>query len=260
MQVASERLVQRVWSRFRRTHSQRLRNFLIEHYVPLVREHAQRICAKLPPAVQADEMASVGTLGLMEAIETFDPQRDVKFETYCSRRVSGAIYDELRSLDLMSRLLRQRARRLAHVTQDLWAELGRRPSDEEMAGRMAMPIERFRSFARSARAPIMHSLSGGRDDDDREIGEVAMLADGRTADPTYQAQRGMLRDLISRGLSRADRLILLLYYYEGLNMAQVGRALGLSESRVSQKHKRIVKDLRSRLIGRSNDFEASLAA
>jgi RNA polymerase sigma factor for flagellar operon FliA len=106
----------------------------------------------------------------------------------------------------------------------------------------------------------MHSLSGGRDEDDREIGEVAMLADGRTADPTYQAQRGMLRDLISRGLSRADRLILLLYYYEGLNMAQVGRALGLSESRVSQKHKRIVKDLRSRLIGRSNDFEASLAA
>ena len=257
MSVARQRLVARVWVRYKRTRTECLRNFLIEHYLPLVQQHAQRMSAKLPRSVNTDELVSAGTLGLMDAIESFDPALGNKFETYCSRRISGAILDELRSIDMMSRLLRQRARKLSSVTQQLWSELGRRPSDQEMADGLQMSMPQYRQFLRTAVPPSLHPLSASRDPENPELDSVGIIADQRAADPAHEAQRHTLKELITRGLSRAERLIVLLYYYEGLTQEQIGEALDLSESRVCQMHKLVLKRLQAHLADRIEECEAA---
>ncbi|MHC4611493.1 MAG: sigma-70 family RNA polymerase sigma factor, partial [Planctomycetota bacterium] len=124
-----------VWVKYKRTRSRSLRNMLMEKYLPIVKYNAERIAAKLPDEVENDDLISAGVFGLMDAIEAFDLSRGVKFETYCAPRIRGAILDELRSMDWVPRLVRNRAHKLAQATQSLEAELGRAPSEEERAGR-----------------------------------------------------------------------------------------------------------------------------
>ncbi|MHC4091236.1 MAG: FliA/WhiG family RNA polymerase sigma factor, partial [Planctomycetota bacterium] len=225
------------------------RNMLMEKYLPIVKYNAERIAAKLPDEVENDDLISAGVFGLMDAIEAFDLSRGVKFETYCAPRIRGAILDELRSMDWVPRLVRNRAHKLAQATQSLEAELGRAPSEEELAGRVNLPRTEFDKLLRDATAIAVVSLSRKHYDSDssREVREIDVLEDKRGRDPVSEIQKRDLKQLIVRGLSRAERLILILYYYEEMTMKEIGAALDLSESRVSQMHSAVLNRLKIQL-------------
>ena len=240
------------WADCRATASEDVRNRLIEHYLYLVRYNAERIGAKLPDEVDVDDLMSAGIFGLVDAIDAFDLSRGVKFETYCAPRIRGAILDELRNMDWVPRLVRHRAHKLADATRTLEAELGRVPHDEEIARRLKMSKAQFQKLLQDANAVSLISLSRKYTDPDsqRDVFEIDVLPDDRGCDPVAEAQKQDVRELVSRGLSRAERLIVVLYYYEQMTMKQIGQTLDLSESRVSQMHSAILARLRAQLQAR----------
>ena len=245
-----------VWREFRRTPDDSRRNQLIEHYLYLVRYNAERIGGKLPDEVDVDDLMSAGIFGLVDAIDAFDLERGVKFETYCAPRIRGAILDELRNMDWVPRLVRHRAHKLADATRALEMELGRIPNDDEIARRLNMSRAQLHKMMRDASAVTLVSLSRKYSDLDsqREISEIDVLPDDRGSDPVAEAQKRDLKDLVTRGLSRAERLIVVLYYYEQMTMKQIGQTLDLSESRVSQMHSAVLERLRAQLQARQREF------
>ena len=244
--VEAEVDTQTLWPEFKRTGDRRLRNQLMEHYLPLVKYTADRISAKLPNEVDVDDLVSAGVFGLVDAIEAFDLARGVKFETYCSPRIRGAILDELRTMDWVPRLVRSRAHKLENATKILRAELGRLPSDDEIAHKMAISRPELDKLIRDATAVSLISLSRKHSDNDssRELQEFDVLDDQERYDPVNELQKRDLRDLVMRGITRVERLILVLYYYEEMTMKEIGATLDLSESRVSQMHSGILARLR----------------
>ena len=247
---------QRLWSEYKRTRTPRLRNVLMERYLPIVKYNAERIAAKLPDEVENDDLMSAGVFGLMDAIEAFDLGRGVKFETYCAARIRGAMLDELRSMDWVPRLVRNRAHKLERATRGLEAELGRAPSESELAKRMNLPQEEFAKLLRDANAVSLVSLSRKcyESDSSRAVREIDVLEDKRGRNPVTEVQKQDLKELITRGLSRAERLILILYYYEQMTMKEIGVTLDLSESRVSQMHSSILNRLKNQLRYRQREL------
>ncbi|MBP7744993.1 MAG: FliA/WhiG family RNA polymerase sigma factor [Phycisphaerae bacterium] len=248
------------WREFRASGDDHIRNRLIEHYLYLVRYNAERIGAKLPDEVDVDDLMSAGIFGLVDALDAFDVERGVKFETYCAPRIRGAILDELRNMDWVPRLVRHRAHKLADATRALEAELGRVPNDEEVARRLNMTRPQFHKLLQDANAVSLISLSRKYTDPDsqRDVFEIDVLPDDRGSDPVVEAQKQDLKDLITRGLSRAERLIVVLYYYEQMTMKQIGQTLDLSESRVSQMHSAILDRLRAQLQARRKELVPDL--
>jgi RNA polymerase sigma factor for flagellar operon FliA len=246
------------WQEFKRTGDDGVRNRLIEHFLYLVRYNAERIGSKLPDEVDVDDLMSAGIFGLVDAIDAFDLERGVKFETYCAPRIRGAILDELRNMDWVPRLVRHRAHKLADATRALEMELGRVPNDEEIARRLNMNKPQFQKLLRDANAVSLISLSRKYADPDsqRDVFEIDVLPDDRGCDPVAEAQKQDLKDLVSRGLSRAERLIVVLYYYEQMTMKQIGQTLDLSESRVSQMHSAILERLKVQLTERQKELNA----
>jgi RNA polymerase sigma factor for flagellar operon FliA len=251
--------LQAAWRDYKKTGADELRNRLIEHYLYLVRYNAERIGAKLPDEVDVDDLMSAGIFGLVDALDAFDLTRGVKFETYCAPRIRGAILDELRNMDWVPRLVRYRAHKLADATRSLEVELGRIPNDDEIARRLNMSRPQFQKLLRDANAVTLMSLSRKYADPDseHEVLEIDVLPDNRGRDPVTEAQKQDVKDLITRGLSRAERLIVVLYYYEQLTMKQIGQTLDLSESRVSQMHSAILERLRAQLHAREPDLVAA---
>ncbi len=251
-----------VWRVYARDHGERARNILIENYLPVVRYVADRIHKKLPSEVDVNDLVSAGVFGLMAAIEAFDPARGVKFETYGATRVHGAILDELRSWDWVPRLARSRSHKLHNVTRELESELGRAPTHEEAAARLGVGASDFAKMARDSNAISVISLSrkkaGG--DGENDLSEIDVLEDRRSLDPLREAHRKDLRDVITRGLSRAERLIVLLYYFEQMTMKEIGATLDLSESRVSQMHTLILGRLKAQMSHRQAELRQTAAA
>jgi RNA polymerase sigma factor FliA len=244
------------WRRFKETGDETLRNRLMEHYLFLVRYNAERIGSKLPDEVDVDDLMSAGIFGLVDAIDAFDLNRGVKFETYCAARIRGAILDELRNMDWVPRLVRHRAHKLDDATRALEVELGRIPSEDEIARRLGLSRPQFDKLLRDASAVSLVSLSRKFVDGDshRELFEIDVLPDDRGCDPVIEAQKQDVKDLVTRGLNRAERLIIVLYYYEQMTMKEIGATLDLSESRVSQMHSAILGRLRAHLHTRRREF------
>lgn len=255
---SSPEALQAAWRKFKQTGDDRIRNQLIEHYLYLARCIAERIGAKLPDEVEIDDLMSAGIFGLMDAIDAFDLERGVKFETYCAPRVRGAIFDELRTMDWVPRLVRHRAHQLEAATRALEVEFGRNPSDEELAARMGLSRSHFDKLRRDASAVSLVSLSRKYSDEEssRDTFEIDVLPDDRGCDPVHETQRKDLKELITRGLNRDEKLIIVLYYYEQMTMKEIGMTLDLSESRVSQMHSAILDRLRDKLQMRIPEFEA----
>jgi RNA polymerase sigma factor for flagellar operon FliA len=245
-----------VWQRFHETHSDDSRNLLMKHYMPLVKYAAERLCSKLPDKVELDDLVSAGIFGLMDAIDAFDPARGVKFETYCSPRIRGSILDELRSMDWVPRLVRARAHQLARATQSLETHLGRKPTQKETAEQLDMDLDQFERLQRDANAASLVSLNTQYSDADgeKDIREIDVIKDRRSQDPLIEAQKRDLKNLLTKGLTRAERLIVVLYYYEEMTMKEIGATLDLSESRVSQMHSSIVARLRAQMDTRKKEF------
>jgi RNA polymerase sigma factor for flagellar operon FliA len=246
----------RLWQEFKKSGDRSLRNVLMEEFLPIVKYNAERIGAKLPDEVENDDLISAGIFGLMDAIDAFDLERGVKFETYCAPRIRGAILDELRSMDWVPRLVRSRANKLERVSRELESTLGRSPTEGEIAYRLNLPSGEFEKLVRDATAVTQVSLSRkySETDSNKEVFEIDVIEDKRGKDPVTEIQKKDLKDLITRGLTRAERLILILYYYEEMTMKEIGATLDLSESRVSQMHSSILKRLKDQLDARRKEL------
>jgi len=253
---ASKEQVAKWWDEFQKHRDAASRNRLVEAYLHIVRYTAERLYAKLPDEVELDDLISAGIFGLIDAVDGFDTERGVKFETYCAPRVRGAILDELRSVDWVPRLVRSRGHRLDEATRRLEAELGRKPTERELATEMKLKLSEFRKLRRDAEAVGMVSLSRKwfETDGQKDVREIDVLEDKRSDDPFRSVQRKDVKDLITRGLSRAERLILLLYYFEEMTMKEIGQTLDLSESRVSQMHSAVLDRLRHQLEKREKEL------
>jgi RNA polymerase sigma factor for flagellar operon FliA len=248
--------IDKVWGLFHNTRDDHYRNLLMEHYRDLVRYAAERLHSKLPDKVELDDLISAGIFGLMDAIDAYDPSRGVKFETYCAPRIKGSILDELRSMDWVPRLVRARAHQLAKATHSLEMHLGRRPAEEELAEELNMDIEEFSRLLRDANAASLVSLSTkcGDSEGEKDVYEIDVIKDHRSEDPLLEAQKRDLKNLLTKGLTRAERLIIVLYYYEEMTMKEIGATLDLSESRVSQMHSSIVARLKAQMNTRKKEF------
>ena len=247
------------WDEYFDTRSEASRNNLLEHYLPVVKYAAERLHTKLPDEVDVNDLMSAGIFGLMDALKAFDPERGVKFETYCAPRIRGAILDELRSLDWVPRLVRNRAHRLNRAMQALEARLGRKPNEKELAKEMKLPMKEFTKLRRDADAISMVSLNRKwfETDSNKDVREIDILEDERSVNPFSFAKDRDLKELITRGLSRAERLIVILYYFEEMTMKEIGETLDLSESRVSQMHSAILARLRTQLEKRRKELQVS---
>ena len=256
--VAAEIDIQSVWKKFKAgPKCEDLRNQLVEHYLPLVRYNGERIWARLPDGVELDDLLSAGVFGLMSAIDSFDMTRGVKFETFCVPRIRGAMIDELRNMDWVPRMVRSKASKLAEATKALEAQYGRHPTEQELADHMNISLAELEKNIVDASSVNLLSLNkqwsdGG--DSSRALSEMDLVADKRSEDPTRRSQKNDLMRLVTRGLSRSERLIVLLYYYEEMTMKEIGHTLGLSESRVSQMHSSIVRRLQVHLGQRRVEF------
>ena len=248
--------ISEVWEQFYKSKDEHSRNLLMEHYRHLVKYAAERLHSKLPDKVDVDDLISAGIFGLMDAIDAFDPSRGVKFETYCSPRIRGSILDELRSMDWVPRLVRARASQLSKATQSLEIHLGRKPVKEEIAAELNLDEEEFDRLQRDANAVNLVSLDTKYNDGDgeKEIREIDIIKDERSEDPIIEAQKRDLKNLLTKGLTRAERLIIILYYYEEMTMKEIGATLDLSESRVSQMHSSIVARLKAQMNTRKKEF------
>lgn len=252
-----DRPISEIWIEYRKAPTEPLRNRLLENYLPLVRYNAERIHTKLPDEVDVEDLMQAGIFGLMDAIDAFDMDRGVKFETYCAPRIRGAILDELRSMDWVPRLVRSRSSQVDHARKKLEMELGRTPTDDELARKMGVNKDEYSKIKKDAGAVGVVSLSRKwfETDSNKDVREIDVLEDARQVNPFSAVQRRDLKDLITKGLSRAERLIVILYYYEEMTMKEIGVTLDLSESRVSQMHSSILARLKAQLQHRSKELE-----
>ncbi len=243
----TEAQVDRVWEEYVEARGQEQRDTLIEYYMPLVYQTAERMANKLPSFIDINDLIGAGTLGLIDAINKFEPERGIKFSTYCCTRVSGSILDELRRLDWAPRLVRSRANQLDRCREDLEALLGRRPTDEELAEAMELDREQYEALLRETQVKSMVSLDRKWDeDDDHEMGQIEMLADRGALDPLSELERAEIKEVAIRGLSDKEKHVLVMYYFDNLTLQEIGRILGLSESRVCQIHSQTLDFLREK--------------
>lgn len=245
-----------VWRDYRAHPTVELRNRLLENYLPLVKYNAERIWQRLPDGVDLDDLISAGTFGLMDAVDAFDLDRGVKFETYCVPRIRGAMLDELRSMDWVPRLVRSKQSKCEAARKQLEAALGRPPTREELAAKLGIPMEQIEAYVGEATAVNLVSLNKKwyETDSYKDVREIDILEDKRAEDPTGRLQNRDLMRLVTRGLNRNERLIVILYYYEEMTMKEIGATLNLSESRVSQMHSSIVARLQAQLDKRRPEF------
>ena len=246
-----------VWKMYKRKGARDVRNYLMQKYLHLVRYNAERIYARLPDEVDIEDLMSAGVFGLMDAIDAYDLERQVKFETYCAPRIRGAILDELRHMDWVPRLVRHRQARVDEARRQIEQKLGRPATSDEISQFLGVGRDEFEKIERDSKAvttiSITRKLTQG--DGSQEMREIDVARDEDADNPLRQIQRKDLQDLVTKGLSRAERLIVVLYYYEGMTMKEIGATLDLSESRVSQMHSSILQRLKAQMQHRARELE-----
>ncbi len=246
---------QSLWLEYRRTGDQAIRDRLILTYAPLVKYVAGRLGSGLPAHVDEGDLVSYGLLGLMGAIERYEPDRDVKFETYAIARIKGAIIDELRAMDWVPRSVRSRAREIERAIAELEAKLGTAPNDEQIAAKIGITVEELEeSLAEIARSSIaaldeLWTVSGGDGD---QIALIDTIEDEAAPDPELSLEQGEMKEALGEAIARLperEKLVVTLYYYEELTLREIGEVIGVTESRVSQLHTKAVLRLKARLSG-----------
>ncbi|MEO5988625.1 MAG: FliA/WhiG family RNA polymerase sigma factor [Candidatus Eisenbacteria bacterium] len=227
------------------------KNDLLKRFAPLVRHVVERVAATLPRNVDHEDLYSAGVLGLLDAHAKFDTGKGVKFETYAVWRIKGAVLDQLRALDWASRSMRRKARNLDGVTRKLDQKLGRAASEEEVARELKLTRDDFYRLLDHVRGAVLVSLDESRSNDADDQGTLAdHLADPTAIDLQEKLEEEQNRRMLLRTidcLPEQERLVVALYYYEHLTLKEIGRTLGISESRVSQVHTRAMSRLKLRL-------------
>jgi RNA polymerase sigma factor for flagellar operon FliA len=244
-----------LWREYRRSGDQGIRDRLILTYAPLVKYVAGRLGSGLPAHVDEGDLVSYGLLGLIAAIERYDPDRDVKFETYAIARIKGSILDELRAMDWVPRSVRSRAREIERAIADLESKLGRAPSDEEIATKVGISQEELEDsltdISRSSIAALdeLWTVSGSGGD---QIALIDTIEDESVPDPQSAMSATEMKEAIADAIARLperEKLVVTLYYYEDLTLREIGEVLGVTESRVSQLHTKAILRLKARLGG-----------
>lgn len=240
-----------LWHCYRETRDIGIRNELVTRYASLVHRQAARSSRHLSLQVTVDEVASAAFDGLLDAVETFDPDRGFRFETYAAKRILGAVYDWLRAVDPQSRGVRDFQKRRDAAFTLVSSDIGERASAPQIAEQMGMTPGQYETYLRRVRSGVVASLTAPDDESDRGGRANGFdLPDQRQPAPHRRTERDMIRDYIMRGLRVQERHVLLLCYYDGLTMKEAGKVMGLSESRVSQIHKNVLTALRGRFRGR----------
>jgi RNA polymerase sigma factor for flagellar operon FliA len=246
---------QQLWLEYTRTKDKAIRDRLILTYAPLVKYVAGRVGSGLPAHVDEEDLVSYGLLGLMGAIDRFDPSRDIKFETFAIARIKGAIIDELRSLDWVPRSVRSRARDIERAMADLERVLHRAPTDEELAAKLGITEDELddslTDISRSSIAALdeLWTISGSSGD---QVSLIDTIEDTSGPDPQGALAQTELRDALGDAIARLperEKLVVTLYYYEELTLREIGDVLGVTESRVSQLHTKAILRLKARLAG-----------
>ncbi len=245
--------IEDLWGRYRSDATRADRDQLIVHYSPLVKYVAGRVAVGLPQNVEHADLVSYGMFGLIDAIDKFDPERGFKFETYAISRIKGAILDELRSIDWVPRSVRAKARALERSYAKLEAEKARPPTDEELAEALEMTEEQLQNLLTQISFVGMAALDevlamGGERGEAVTLGDtIADNGEGPVGRFEVEETRQLLASTINR-LPEREKLVLTLYYYEGLTLAEIGGVLGVTESRVCQIHTKAVLHLKSRVV------------
>lgn len=225
---------------------------VLEH-APLIRYIVNRIAVRLPSHIDLDDLHNTGVIGLMDAIEKYDPEKNCKFKTYAEFRIKGAILDQLRSLDWVPRSVRQKGRRLERAYGEVEQRLGRSASEEEVADSLGLQIEKFHELLNQVRGVSLvnlEELRGAGADGERTGSYADIVEDVHSENPYSALKQQETRRVIAEtigSLPDKERLVLTLYYYEDLNMKEIGSILGITESRVCQIHTKAVGRLRSKL-------------
>ncbi len=250
-----DREVRALWERYADAHDPEVREQLILHYAPLVKFVAGRVGVGMPASVDHADLVSYGIFGLMDAIEKYDPQRGIKFETYAVTRIRGSIIDELRAVDWVPRSVRSQARQIEAAIQHLVPLLGRSPTDEELAEHLDLEVGELQdALARMAMTSVaaldetLHVGDGDRIPLVETLQDLTAVLPEESVDDA--ATKALLRETISR-LTEREQTVLGLYYFEGMTLAQVGEVLGVTESRICQIHTKAVMTLRVKLLERS---------
>ncbi len=224
----------------------------LEDYLPLVKYIAGRLAIGLPRSVEMDDLINAGVVGLIEAYHNFDVSKGVKFETYASLRIRGSILDELRGMDWVPRSTRARSREIERVIARLENELGRTPTEAELADGLGVELDDYYRMIEDVSSTSLLSLDGLTygEDDDKPVPLVDTLRSTDQTGPLINLEREEMRDLLADSLGQLteqERLVVALYYYEELTLKEIGQVLELSESRVSQLHTKAVLGLRTKL-------------
>lgn len=241
------------WAAYKEQGDSDARDKLILNYSPLVKYVAGRLSSNLPQSVETADLISYGVFGLIDAIEKFDPERAIKFETYAIARIKGAIIDELRSLDWVPRSVRARSREIERAYITLANQLKRNPSDAEVAQEMGISEKELQDILTKLSYTSVVSFeelwSGNSDHEDRGPG-ASSIKDENAEDPSAVFEGTELKEILAGAIERLperEKVVVALYYYEGLTLKEIGAVLGVTESRVSQLHTKAVLRLRARL-------------
>jgi RNA polymerase sigma factor for flagellar operon FliA len=246
-------VMEQLWREYKETSRREFRDRLILHYSPLVKFVAGRVAVGLPQNVEQADLVSYGIFGLMDAIDKFDLDRGYKFETYAMSRIKGAIIDELRTIDWVPRSVRAKARAIERAYAKLEGELHRTPEEHEVVAELSMTREQFAQTLSQISlvgvVPLDELLSGGEGGEGQST-LVDTIADG-SDDPVEAFEVQEIKEILASaidGMPERERLVLTLYYYEGLTLAEIGEVLGVTESRVCQIHTKGILQLRARLL------------
>ncbi|MCB2177701.1 MAG: RNA polymerase sigma factor WhiG [Actinomycetales bacterium] len=245
--------VDATWELFKSTGDRNAREVLILHYAPLVTMVANRVGAGLPTSVEQSDLVSYGMFGLIDAIEKYETDRAVKFETYASSRIRGAIIDELRAIDWIPRSVRTKARAVDRAFAELESELHRAPSEDEVADRLSISVHELRGvFSQLATVNVaaLDELLGAGSERGDALSLLDTLEDTGAVDPQGSVEAQETKLLLARAIERLgerEKIVLVLYYYENMTLAEIGRVLGVTESRISQMHTAAMLRLRTYL-------------
>jgi RNA polymerase sigma factor FliA len=234
-----------------------LRNAIVEQYMGLVRRIGQRIAMRLPPTVDLDDLVSDGVIGLIDAVDKYDAEKNDNFKKYAQIRIQGAILDGIRSLDWAPRSVRRQTARLQKVRQDLNARFGRPPTAEELARELGLTREAYEAVVERLQPMLMVSFDELRTDRDGEPQDAhQFIEDGDTPDPLNFAQKSQMFEIILEcieELKERQQNVIWMYYFEDLKFREIGDALGVTESRISQLHSQSLQKLKLKLYKRMRD-------
>jgi RNA polymerase sigma factor for flagellar operon FliA len=241
-----------LWSLYKTTRDSAIRDAFIRQYAPLVKYVAGKVAASMPNTVEFEDLVGFGVFGLLDAIEKFDPDKNVKFKTYAVTRIRGAIFDELRSIDWVPRSVRQKTKEIEDAVVNLEAKLGRPASDQEIASSLGVSEDEFLKTMLKISSTSVLSLNdvwySGDEADKISIGES--IESPTSMNPDATVEREEVKRVIVQAISELpekEKKVLVLYYYEDLTLKEIGQVLEVTESRVSQLHTKAILRLRAKL-------------